>query len=84
MHKLQKKIPFTVLWILGVMIPTLIIARGTTNRDRENCAPGSSREVDALGNGIPKPKPRLESDNVVLNICFNLTTNHSHIPHKCK
>jgi hypothetical protein len=50
--------------MLGVMIPTLPTARGTTNCDNENCAPGNSREEDALGNGIPKSKPWLECDNV--------------------
>jgi hypothetical protein len=64
MHKLKKKIPFIVLQMLGGMIPSPPKARGTTDCDHENCTPESSKKEDAEGNGTPKPKPWLESDNV--------------------
>lgn len=47
MHKLKKKIPCIVLRMLGGMIPSSPMARGTADRDHENSTPESSKKKDA-------------------------------------
>jgi len=46
MHKLKKKIPCIVLWMPGGMIPSPSKARGTADRDHENCTSESSKKDD--------------------------------------